>query len=383
MRSLRPISLLASCTLLFGLLAGCGGSAAASSGTASPRVTTYALQSSKSYTPKAPPGGGTDDYHCTLVDPHVKSDAYITSSQFFPESPEVHHAILFLVPPNLAAQARAADVNGQGWTCFGESALPHTAINIPFNAKTTSFASSAISNTPWLSAWAPGRGLDVVPKGTGVQFPEGSLVVMQIHYNMLVGDKPVRSKLVLNTVPAASHLQPLDLNLLPAAPDLPCPAGVTGPLCSRNASLTDLGQRFGEGQVGFVNLIERICGRNPADPPGGVTTTCTWPVRSGQIIRLTAHMHLLGRGMKIVLDAGTPKQQTLLNVTNYNFDYQRSYNLAQPVRVSPGDSLQVTCTYDPTLRQKLPQLRRLPPRYVTWGDGSSDEMCLAIVQSIA
>jgi Copper type II ascorbate-dependent monooxygenase, C-terminal domain len=85
--------------------------------------------------------------------------------------------------------------------------------------------------------------------------------------------------------------------------------------------------------------------------------------------------------MKVVLNAGTPQAQTLLNVTNYNFDYQRSYSLAKAVPTKPGDTVQVTCTYNPALRQQLPQLRKLPPRYVTWGDGSSEEMCLAILQS--
>jgi len=37
---------------------------------------------------------------------------------------------------------------------------------------------------------------------------------------------------------------------------------------------------------------------------------------------------------------------------------------------------------DPTLRQELPQLRKLPARYVVWGDGSSDEMCLGLVQTV-
>jgi hypothetical protein len=27
----------------------------------------------------------------------------------------------------------------------------------------------------------------------------------------------------------------------------------------------------------------------------------------------------------------------------------------------------------------LPALRSLPPRYVLWGEGTSDEMCLAVV----
>jgi hypothetical protein len=82
--------------------------------------------------------------------------------------------------------------------------------------------------------------------------------------------------------------------------------------------------------------------------------------------------------MKVVLNPGTAKAQTLLNVV-YNFHDQRGYNLAKPVPVTPSDKISVTCTYNPKLRQELPLLRDLPPQYITWGDGSADEMCLAIV----
>ena len=269
-------------SLIGGLTASCSSSAPqASAGSSAAGTTTLTLESQQSYTPTAPPGGGTDDYHCTLVDPHLTKSSYIVASQFFPQSPEVHHAILFLVPPNLAAQAKAADDVGKGWTCFGESPLPGTSF-------------FQVSNTPWLTAWAPGHGLDVVPSGTGVQFPAGSLVVMQVHYNMLVGDKPVRSKLVLQTVPDTRPLKPLQLDLLPAPPDLPCPTGVTGPLCDRTASLADVGQRFGSDQVRFVNFLEYFCGRG-GDPAGGTSTSCSWSAPRGKIVRLTAHMHLLGR----------------------------------------------------------------------------------------
>lgn len=337
---------------------------------ASPTVTTVSMQPTHSYTPKAPPGA-TDDYHCTLVNPHIKSNSFIVSSQFFPNSNEVHHAILFLVPPQVASAAKSADVGGKGWTCFGETALPGTGL-------------ASLGETPWLTAWAPGHGKDVLPSGTGVKLPAGSMVIMQIHYNLLRGDKPVRAKLTLNTVPASTSLKPLSLELMPAPPDIPCPAGVSGPLCTRTASLADLSQRFGPDQAGFVGVLENICDRNPADPPQGSTTTCSWGVRGGQkIVRLGVHMHLLGRGMKIVLDPGTDHAQTLLNVTNYDFNYQRSYTLKTPVLTHRGDNIGITCTYDPTLRQELPQLRKLPPRFVTWGDGSSDEMCLGLVQTVS
>jgi hypothetical protein len=337
---------------------------------AAQRTTTITMEAATSYTPLAPKGS-TDDYHCTLVDPHVTQNSFIVSSHFFPHSPEVHHAIVFLVPPELAAAARAADQGGKGWTCFGESALPHTV------------ATNHISNTPWLSAWGPGHGLDVVPAGTGVPIPAGSLVVLQVHYNLLAGDRPVRVEMQLHTVPASTPLRPLSLMLLPAPPDVPCPAGVTGPLCNRAASLANLGQRFGAAQVRFVNNLEGFCGRDPANPPSSDTTTCTWPVgQSGNVVRLGVHMHLLGRAMQIVLDPGTPQAKTLLDVTNYNFDYQRAYSLQTPVPVKPTDTIGVTCTYDPKLAQELPALRKVPPHFVTWGDGSSDEMCLALVQTV-
>ncbi len=383
--------------VLVGILAATAAAVGAVTTTAgaatTPHQKTISLQGA-TYTPKAP-AGGTDDYHCTLVDPHVGKDAYIVSAHFYPNSVEVHHAILFLIPPALAATARADDAGGKGWTCFGESALPNSiptqsggAAPVTKTAAVTGgpggrHFQNSISNTPWLTAWAPGHGASYMPKGTGVQLPAGSLVVMQIHYNLLRGDKPVRARLVLHTVPASTPLQPLHLNLMVAPPDVPCPAGVTGPLCSRSAELANIGQRFGTGAIAFDDVIEQVCGRSPSDPPEGDSTTCTWPVGAGQtLLQVTAHMHLTGRAMQVVLDPGTPNARTLLDVTNYNFDYQKTYAIAHPVMTKPGDTIGVTCTYDPTLAQELPQLRKLPPHFTVWGDGSSDEMCLAIISAV-
>jgi hypothetical protein len=328
-------------------------------------ITTISLKQAHYYTPKAP-AGATDDYHCTLMNPHVARSSYIISSQFFPGSTEDHHAILFLVPPNLAAEAEADNVKGQGWSCFGETPIPNTGL-------------AQISNTPWLSAWAPGHGADDLPRGTGILLPAGSLVVMQVHYNLLVGDKPVKNSLILHTVPVSTPLLPLKLDLMPAPPDVPCPAGVTGPLCNRAASLANLGQRFGQSAVQFVNTIEEVCGRNPVNPPEGDSTSCSWPIYTkGYIVRASAHMHLTGVTFKMVLNPGTPQAKTIINVPDYNFHYQKAYNLAKPVAVVPGDKVQVTCTYDPQLDQELPALRKVPPHFITWGDGSSDEMCLGL-----
>ena len=366
----RPVGALVGTLLLVASalnLAGCGTSASGASPTTrspSSRVTTISL-SSPTYRPKAPPGT-TDDYHCTLLNPHLKNSSYVISSHFFPGSPEDHHAGLFLVPPSLASEAEKANVGGKGWTCFGEAGLPNEPIN-------------EIGSTPFLSVWSPGHGVDDLPRGTGIELPAGTMVIMQVHYNLLIGDKPVTNRLVVQTVPISTPLLPLKLDLSFAAPDVPCPTGVGGPLCDRAASLAHQGQEFGPMAITFVNAIEAACGRNPSDPPSGDSTTCTFPVTtSGYIVRAQAHMHLLGRSFKLVLNPGTPQATTVLNVPDYNFHYQKAYNLARPIPVTAGEKLQVTCTYDPTLAQELPILRRAPAHFVTWGDGSSDEMCLGL-----
>ena len=228
--------------------------------TADPKVSTVALTMPSAYGPHAKVGS-TDDYHCTLMDPRVAHDAFVISSQFIPGSREVHHAALFLVPPSLAAAARRANVGGRGWTCFGEASLP----GVPF---------ATILKDPMLSEWAPGHGADVLPKGTGVYLPKGSMVIMQVHYNLLVGSRAVRNRLILHTVPASTPLQKLKLNIVLAPPDVPCPSGVTGPLCDRASSLANQAERFGSHAVSIVNSIEMACHHDPTSPPMGTTTMC-------------------------------------------------------------------------------------------------------------
>ena len=356
---------------LAGLLVATGLSVALAprdAGASGPTVTSVSA-SGRSYTPQSV-NGATDDYHCTLVDPHVTRSRYIVSSQFFPNSPEVHHAILAMVPARLAGAARAADHNGKGWTCFGQPNLPISATH-------------GFTNNVWLTVWVPGRRLDPEPAGTGMLLPAGSLIVEQIHYNLLKGHKPVRASLRLNTVPASAHLAALTIQQAVNPPDVPCPTGVTGPLCDRAAAIADLGHRFGPEAVIETTAIEAMCGHDPSNPPVGVTTTCVHPADPGwKILRITPHMHLTGSSFRVTLHPGTPTARVLVDVAHYNFDDQRFYNLKTPVVTHPGDTLGVSCTYDPKLRQELPQLRKQPPRFIVWGDGSSDEMCLAIIQSV-
>ena len=91
------------------------------------------------------------------------------------------------------------------------------------------------------------------------------------------------------------------------------------------------------------------------------------------------HMHLLGRAITIVANAGTPQEETLLDIETWDFDNQGARPLGEPFELDAGDTLTVTCTHDAKLRSQLPALQETDPRYITWGEGTTDEMCLGIL----
>jgi hypothetical protein len=98
------------------------------------------------------------------------------------------------------------------------------------------------------------------------------------------------------------------------------------------------------------------------------------------VIRAVAgHMHLLGRSISIDVDKGTPQAKRVLDLPVWDFDDQGSKALPEPVTVMPGQSLTVTCTHDQALRDVLPAFKGRLERYVAWGEGTTDEMCLGTV----
>jgi signal peptidase I len=93
-------------------------------------------------------------------------------------------------------------------------------------------------------------------------------------------------------------------------------------------------------------------------------------------------MHLLGQSIELQLNPGTSSARTLLDIPRWDFHWQNAYTLAKPVVAKPGDVVRVTCRYDVSKRAKRPHGSVIPrtPRYVLWGEGTTDEMCLGILQ---
>lgn len=318
----------------------------------------------KAYAPAAP-NGGSDEYRCFLVDPGLTSMAYLTGSQFLPQNADiVHHAIFFRIAPDAVAKARQADArsSGEGWRCFGDAGID--------------------ADNDWVASWAPGSNEVPMAPGLGFEMPPGSRLVMQVHYNLLAtggrAGASDRSGIRLRLADGSVPMTALHTFLLLAPVELPCAAQEKGRLCERSAAVADVRHRFGDEVGDMAGSLVRRCSNGRPVP--GPTQHCDVRVPAAATIYAAAgHMHLLGRSIKIEINPGTPKAVTVLDVPQYVFDNQAVQPLAKPLKVRRGDVLRVTCTHDVALRQMLPQLKPLPPRYVVWGDGTSDEMCLGML----
>jgi hypothetical protein len=322
----------------------------------------------EAYTPSAPYGTGTDDYRCFVLDPHLSRDAFITGLNILPGTRKVvHHVILFRVPPAAVPAVEAKDraSKGEGWTCFGGT-------GVEGNDAT---AGGSLDDAPWLGAWAPGGSEQVMANGVGVPLAKGSRVIMQVHYNLLAGPRPDVTSAQLRLAPGTKKLAALETMLFPAPVELPCrPEHDSGPLCDRTRAVADTEKRFGE--VGrAADFLHLLCGPVHAGP----VQSCTRTMREGATIRAAAgHMHLLGRAIRIDVDPGTPRARTVLDIKRWDFDNQGAKPV-NPVRLRPGDKVRVTCRHSQRLRDLLPAFQGQQEKYVVWGEGTTDEMCLGLL----
>ncbi len=319
------------------------------------------------YTPKAP-NQGTDDYRCFLLDPRLTEDAYLTGIDVVPGDPQVvHHVILFRVTPDKVEAAKRVDrrAPGQGWTCFGGSGLEDQG--------------ASLDNAPWLGAWAPGGGERAMAPDIGIPVEAGSMIVMQVHYNLLAGTGADVSSARLRLASGTKNLAALETVLLPAPVELPCRNGVEGRLCDRETALLDVMGRFGMRSGQAVAGLQLLC-NGGGRPEPGTMQSCVRRVSEPATVRAVAgHMHLLGKAIKIEVNPGRRDARTLLDTPVWDFDDQGAQPLRRPAKLEPGDELKVTCTHDQGLRDLLPAFEGQPERYVLWGEGTTDEMCLGIV----
>jgi hypothetical protein len=103
-----------------------------------------------------------------------------------------------------------------------------------------------------------------------------------------------------------------------------------------------------------------------------------WKVVSVHSIRepitlygLTPHLHLRGKSMKYTLTWPDGREEILLDVPRYDFNWQVYYELDSPKQIPAGSKVTVVTLFDNTAKNKY---NPAPEKEVFWSEQSWDEM---------
>jgi hypothetical protein len=114
----------------------------------------------------------------------------------------------------------------------------------------------------------------------------------------------------------------------------------------------------------------------PHDDNYEVTASVKLP-HDATILAFFPHMHLRGKAFRYeaILPDGT--KQTLLDIPRYDFNWQLSYRLAEPLRFRAGTTIVATAWYD---NSKNNPANPDPDRTVPWGQQTYDEMMIGYIE---
>lgn len=294
----------------------------------------------EAYTPVKSP----DEYRCFIIDWPQTDTVFVTGFDAKPGNPQIdHHVAAFLITPDnplgemafdSLADLDAAD-DAPGYECFGGPA-GESGLQIPAQQ---------------IGQWVPGQGGGDFPAGTGIEVPPGSKVVLQMHYNGTQGSDLTEVDLKLDSSVELSAAFAPWLNIKWVFGDMEIPAFEKEVVHEITADPRDFFDSF----VGGVPLDD------------GFT-----------IHAVMMHMHKLGVHGFVALERASGEQEVLLEISDYDFHWQRLYQLATPVDFRPGDKLTVRCEWDNSAaNQDATGGEMSAPLDVNWGEGSGDEMCVA------
>jgi Ca2+-binding EF-hand superfamily protein len=116
-------------------------------------------------------------------------------------------------------------------------------------------------------------------------------------------------------------------------------------------------------------------------PPGEAnhieTTSKTLPT-DVNVMAYVAHMHVRGKSFKYEVTLPDGRQETLLDIPHYDFNWQLRYDYKQPRTLPRGSTVKVTAVYDNSANNPA---NPDPTKTVHWGQQTYDEMMIGYVET--
>lgn len=90
------------------------------------------------------------------------------------------------------------------------------------------------------------------------------------------------------------------------------------------------------------------------------------------LVNIAPHMHLLGKHWEIWMEKPGGEIVNLINIPEWDFNWQGSYYFDRYMIAPAGTVIHAVASYDNTSTN--PNNPSIPPQFVTWGEGTTDEM---------
>lgn len=189
--------------------------------------------------------------------------------------------------------------------------------------------------TGYWAVYVPGNGAHSYPEGFARRLPAGARVSFQIHYTP--SGRAVRERLQLGLVFAKAPPR-YEVRTLP---------------------IPDRDLRIPPGAAHHVETASR---RLPHDLP---------------LLSLMAHLHVRGKAFRFELLPPEGAPEVLLDLPQYDFNWQLRYELRQPRLLPRGSTVRVTAVFD---NSPANPANPDPTRTVRWGQQTSDEMLIGYLE---
>jgi len=189
----------------------------------------------------------------------------------------------------------------------------------------------------WLAAWAAGAPPAVFPEQTGRLVKAGAVIVANMHYH---------------------------------------PMGTAG------RDQTRIGLYFADKPVEREVINLWVMNNQFVIPPGAgnheVTATHTFE-QDSVILSVAPHMHYRGKDMLMKAVFPDGRERVLVNVPNYDFNWQTFYEPVEPIQAPKGTRIEIVAHFDnSTGNPANPD----PNKTVTFGLASTDEMMIGFVDYV-
>ncbi len=266
------------------------------------------------------PARTKDIYRCFTIPIRLSSDwRFIRASEVLPGNRKVVHHAQTF----LDTEGRSVELDraepGPGYTCFG---------------------GPGFDSSGGLGGWAPGYTHIEIPPGVAWGIPPRARLVMQVHYHN-PGDTP-------------------------------------------KTDVTQIGLHFTSGPFDRRLHAGRARARSfliPAGAPRASIIATGSVAEDLEVMSIHAHMHLLGREMTVTAHLPDGTKRSLLRIDDWDFEWQILYNYKRAVSLPAGTRIETECVYDNSVGN--PRNPSSPPRLVTSGFQTTDEMCQATVLGTA